>query len=535
MRITCPECRTVYEVEDKLIPSAGVGVKCVNCGNTFSVKKEGPGDEKISLEDISAKPAEPAIEEAAARPVASGTGSLAEELGISSQGEPATAATRESESAGGLESTETERAEPGEDASIAVEELDTDMAEDFGDLSFDTGEPLDDFSFDDTEFYDMSDDLMELQLGADMVDYSIMDEDIDALLEEPIEIGEGLTAGLADETVPVFSGGVAQEDDKKTALTDLESLMSEAAKEAGEEPDLYENLSGGQFDISGLLDEKAEAVDLDEFSDIEPVIEKSVEDSAREEAPGEEPAGGQLEINDITFEETPDVESINIEPEEINLDEADAATLEIGEELPGVEETAQEAEKAPEEAVDEAVPEAAEELSLDEISLETEEIVDAAASEPAVEGESGLAEEPAEIGLDMSEEGGIGLEQTEEAPEEEIGIEAVEESEPGEPATDLAEPEPAGFEADQPVETEENLLEETAEPAEAFADEEGLDELIHKETGTQVDYSSSVPARPAHLARFTIVDILVAVAAVTVAVAVVAFVLEKIGLLRAVQ
>jgi len=311
--------------------------------------------------------------------------------------------------------------------------------------------------------------------------------------------------------------------------------MSDAAKEVVEEPDPYENLSGGQFDISGLLDEKAEAADSDELSDIEPAVEKSAEEAAKEEAPGEEPAGGWLEITDMTFEETPEVESINIEPDEISLDEADAATLEIGEELPDVEETVQDAEKAPEEAVDEAVSEAVEELSLDEISLETEESVEAATSEPAVEAESGSAEEPAEIGLDRSEEGGIGLEQVGEAPAEEAAVEAVEENEPGEPATDLAEPEPAGFEADQPVATEENLLEETAESAEAFADEEGLDELIQQETGTQVDYGSSVPSKPTHFPRFTIVDILVAVAFVTVGVAVVAFVLEKIGLLGAVQ
>jgi len=639
MRITCPECGTVYEVEDKLVPSAGVNVKCVNCHNTFFVKKEKPSAEEISLVEISAQPVAPAVEEASERAASAGAGALAEEPGVSAKDKWAPAEPSESGEAGGSDSDKTVHEKSAGDGDIAVEKPAPDMAEYFGDVPLDIGDSFDDFSFDGTEDSDMARDLMELQLGADMIDYSIIDKDIDALLDDSLEIGEGVIAGLAAETIPEPPGRMPQEDDNNTVLIDLESVVGKSSQEAvteepdpdenlsggqfdisgildgkaeaggrdelidlesvvgksaqeavteepdpdenlsggqfdisgildkkaeaggrdelidlesvvgksaqeavTEEPDPDENLSGGQFDISGILDEKAEAGGRDELIDIESVVGKSAEEAVGEEASDKEPTGDQFDINDITLEEAPEEEFIQIEPEEILLEETetDAGPLEIGEVLPDAEETVKETEKPREEAVEEIVPEVAE-LSLEELSIETEVAGEVAIPEPAIEEESGSGEgEPSEIGLELSEDGDeppsdeTPAEEAAEEPAVESGEEAGEESGSGESAIGLAEPEPAGVETEQPSAAEESLFEATAESAEAFAGEEGLDELIHEETEAEVNYVSSVTAKPTLLSRFTAVDILVAVAAVTVAVAALAFLLEKIGLLRAV-
>jgi len=565
MRITCPKCGTVYEVEDRLVPSAGVNAKCANCNNTFFVEKKKPSTEEIPLVDISAQSVAPTVEETFEMPVSVVADALEEGAGISLKDKWAPAEPSESGEAGGSESDKTEHEKSAGDADIAIEEPAPDMAEDFGDVPLDIGDRFDDFSFDGTEYSDVVGDLMELQLGADIIDYSIIDKDIDTALDDSLEIGEGAIAGMAGETIPEPPGGMPQEDDKNAVLSDLESVVGEATKEVvAEEPDPDENLSGGQFDINEAIEEKGadaagapdplrdielvvgeaakevvvEEPDPDENLsggqfDISGILDEKAEEAVVEESPGKEPTGGQLDINDITLEETPEEEVIQIKPEEIVLEEAetDAAPLEIGEVLPYAEETVKETEKSWEEAVEEIVPEVADDLPLEEISIETEVTGGAEKPEPAIEEESGSEEgEPPEIGLELSEEGDIGF----EPPAVESDEKAGEENESGESAIDLAEPEPAGVETEQTSATEESFDEAEAEPAETFAGEESLDELIHEETEAEVNYVTSVTAKLPLFSRWTAVDILVGVAVVTVTVAALAFLLEKIGLLRAV-
>ena len=50
MRIFCPQCQTVYEVNDALIPESGRKLKCSNCGEIFRFDRNG------NSESISPKP-----------------------------------------------------------------------------------------------------------------------------------------------------------------------------------------------------------------------------------------------------------------------------------------------------------------------------------------------------------------------------------------------------------------------------------------------------------------------------------------------
>jgi predicted Zn finger-like uncharacterized protein len=76
MRVSCPSCKTVYNVDDKKIPDTGANLKCAKCKSSFPVKKAAPS-EAVPLPGIGAPASAgsaPAGDSRSAVPLPGGTG-----------------------------------------------------------------------------------------------------------------------------------------------------------------------------------------------------------------------------------------------------------------------------------------------------------------------------------------------------------------------------------------------------------------------------------------------------------------------------
>ena len=45
MKISCPKCPAVYELDESRIPAAGLSIKCPKCKSSFTVHRPKPGEE----------------------------------------------------------------------------------------------------------------------------------------------------------------------------------------------------------------------------------------------------------------------------------------------------------------------------------------------------------------------------------------------------------------------------------------------------------------------------------------------------------
>jgi len=333
MIITCEECRTSFNLDEKLLKPTGSKVRCSKCGDVFITFPPPP-------EAVAPPEAEPVAPAVPAPPVA------------------------ERPEATALEDFETPAAEEADDMDLGL-----DLEPDEEDLATAASEeselPVDELDLSDLGLDEDTEDEPSAEVSE--VETAAADAELDAELDfSDLDLGDD-EAEIPEAVSEEPSGGPEEEGE-----LDLSDLDLDLDQEEGAAPSEAEIAVEDDLDLS----------DLDLGADIEEAVVASG---------GEAPAGDELDLSDLDLD--PDIEEAAAEAEPAAPaadDELDLSDLDLG---PDVEEAAAEAAPAAPGAEDElnlndldldldlededAMPDdevvAAGELDLDELDLEAME------------------------------------------------------------------------------------------------------------------------------------------------------------------